>query len=123
MKFGGVAIGLLALGAVPIALTGCTKPSAIRAPIGGIVLKSQRIELPSHGREFAGGPQAGVANTYCLMCHSGGMVLTQPPLSLPAWKAELNKMIKSYGCPLPESDIDELAQFIQQQNQLKIASQ
>ena len=57
------------------------------------------------------------------MCHSGGMVLTQPPLSLPAWKAELNKMIKSYGCPLPESDIDELAQFIQHQNQLRAAAE
>ncbi|MGO9058004.1 MAG: cytochrome c [Candidatus Binataceae bacterium] len=123
MKLANLAIGLLCLAAVPIALTGCMKPSAIRAPIGGIVLKSQRIEIPSHGREFAGGPQASVANTYCLMCHSGGMVLTQPPLSLPAWKAELNKMIKSYGCPLPEGDIDELAQFIQQQNQLRAAAE
>jgi hypothetical protein len=51
------------------------------------------------------------------MCHSGGMVMTQPPLSLSAWKAELNKMKNAYGCPLPESDVDELTQFIQEQNQ------
>ena len=48
MKLANFGIGLLALAAVPIALTGCMKPSAIRAPIGGIVLKSQRIEIPLH---------------------------------------------------------------------------
>jgi hypothetical protein len=97
-----------------VALAGCARRSSIRAPVGGIVLRSERIALPYHGREFAGGPQAAVANTYCLMCHSGGMVLTQPPLALSDWKAELNKMKKAYGCPLPESDIDELAPFVRQ---------
>jgi len=48
------------------------------------------------------------------MCHSGGMVLTQPPLTLSQWQAELRKMIKTYGCPLPQNDVDELAQFIAQ---------
>jgi hypothetical protein len=99
------------------AMSGCTRPSAIKAPVAGIVLRSQQITLPYHGREFAGGPQAGVANTYCLMCHSGGMVLTQPPLPLSAWQAELNKMRRVYGCPLPESAVDDLAQFIKEQNE------
>jgi len=96
---------------------GCTRGSAIKAPVAGIVLRSQRISLPYHGREFSGGPQASVANTYCLMCHSGGMVLTQPPLPLSVWQAELNKMIKVYGCPLPESSVDDLAGFIKEQNE------
>jgi hypothetical protein len=117
MKLAGIYIGLLSLTAVVSALPGCTKSAPIKAPIAGIVLQSQRIEIPSQGRAFSGGPQAAVANTYCLMCHSAGMVLTQPPFSLAVWKTEMNKMIKSYGCPLPESDIDDLAQFVQQQNQ------
>ena len=117
MKLANICLGLLSLIAVLSALGGCTKSAPIKAPIAGIVLKSQRIVIPYHGREFSGEPQAAVANTYCLMCHSAGMVLTQPPLSLAAWKAEMNKMIKSYGCPLPEADIDDLAPFIQQQNQ------
>ena len=97
---------------------GCTRGTAIKAPVAGIVLRSQgRISLPYHGREFSGGPQASIANTYCLMCHSGGMVLTQPPLPLPVWQAELNKMIKVYGCPLPENSVDALAGFIKEQNE------
>lgn len=106
-----VAAVFLCLSAAAIALPGCARHPPIKAP-GGIVLRSQRISLPAHGREFSGGPQAAVANTYCLMCHSGGMVMTQPPLTLSRWQAELRKMIKTYGCPLPQSDIDELAQYI-----------
>jgi hypothetical protein len=104
-------VAFLCLGAVMAALPGCARRSSITAP-GGIVLRSQRISLPTHGREFSGGPQAAVANTYCLMCHSGGMVATQPPLGLAQWQAEMHKMIKTYGCPLPEGNVDELAAFI-----------
>jgi cytochrome c5 len=110
-----VAVVFLCLSAVT-AMCGCAKHWPIKAP-GGIVLRSQRIYLPAHGRAFSGDPQASVANTYCLMCHSGGMVMTQPPLTLSQWQAELRKMIKTYGCPLPQSDVDKLAQFMVQSNQ------
>lgn len=122
MKLASTSAAVLSLAAIVSVLAGCHKPTQIKAPIGGIVLRSQRIELPSHGHEFSGGPQAAVANTYCLMCHSAGMVLTQPPLSLETWKKEMDKMVKSYGCPLPEGDIDELARFIQTQNQAQVAA-
>jgi hypothetical protein len=106
-----VAAIFLCLSAAAFALSACARHPAIKAP-GGIVLRSQRISLPAHGRQFSGGPQSSVANTYCLMCHSGGMVMTQPPLTLSQWQAELHKMVKVYGCPLPQGNINELAQFI-----------
>lgn len=111
---------VLCASVVAIALYGCAKHPPINAP-GGIVLRSQRISLPAHGREFSGGPQASVANTYCLMCHSGGMVMTQPPLTLAQWQTELRKMINTYGCPLPQSDVDELAQYIAHANETAVA--
>jgi len=98
------------------ALWGCSKRAAIKTP-AGIVLRSQSISLPSHGRQFTGGAQASVANTYCLMCHSGGMVMTQPPLGIAQWQTELHKMITTYGCPLPVNDIDQLAPFVAQASQ------
>jgi hypothetical protein len=117
MKRAATILSVLSITLVPLTFSGCMRRASIRAPVGGFALTSQRITLPYHGREFAGGPQASVANTYCLMCHSGGMVMTQPPLSLSAWKAELNKMKNAYGCPLPQSEVDELARFIQEHNQ------
>ncbi len=98
------------------ALCGCSKRASIKTP-SGIVLRSQRVSLPAHGRDFAGSPEAGVANTYCLMCHSGGMVMTQPQLTPAQWQAELHKMISTYGCPLPVGNIDQLAQFLAQAGQ------
>src|SRR5262249_21858688 len=106
--------------AAVIALASCAKPPSIKAP-GGIVLRSQHISLPAHGREFSGGPQAAIANTYCLMCHSGGMVMTQPPLMIAQWQGELRKMSKTYGCPLPQSDVGELAQYMAQATEAAVA--
>ncbi len=117
MKLTTSTAAIVSLLLVIAVMFGCTRRSAIKAPVAGIILRSQSISLPHHGREFSGGPQASVANTYCLMCHSGGMVLTQPPLTLSVWQAELNKMRKVYGCPLPESSVDALAGFIKEQNE------
>ncbi len=49
MKLAGKCIGLLSLTAVVSGLPGCAKSAPIKAPIARIVLKSQRIEIPSHG--------------------------------------------------------------------------
>ena len=41
-----------------VALCGCSRRASIKTP-SGIVLRSQSVSLPAHGREFAGGPEAG----------------------------------------------------------------
>ncbi len=35
------------------------------------------------------------------MCHSPTFVDTQPPLSEATWKAEVEKMRKTFGAPIP----------------------
>ena len=82
-----------------------------------IVLKSQKIQLPKGNLKFEGTePGARVAGTYCVMCHSRGMIDAQPPLSREAWKTEIHKMRTSYGCPVSEGSEEELVDFLYQYN-------
>jgi hypothetical protein len=82
-----------------------------------IVLKSQKIDLPRGNLKFGGGaPGARAASTYCVMCHSRGMIDNQPPLSREAWKTEVKKMRSAYGCPVSEGLDEELVEFLFQYN-------
>ncbi len=101
-----------------VALAHSTSHAADKNPAPpAIVLESQKIELPQGNRKFAGEePGARAASTYCVMCHSRGMIDAQPPLSREAWKTEIRKMRTAYGCPVSEGQDEELVDFLYQYN-------
>jgi hypothetical protein len=86
----------------------------IKPPI--IKLTSQTITLPFGDKTFQGGESAKLANTHCLLCHSKGMIDTQPPLSADTWKKEIDRMRSAYGCPLRADEVDGLVKFISQES-------
>jgi len=67
---------------------------------------------PSGESTFPPGPGVEIANANCVMCHSTGMVLRQPPLTVSEWKIEINKMRGSFGAPIPPDQIDALARYL-----------
>jgi cytochrome c5 len=71
-----------------------------------------RVELPATDEAFPSGIGADIANSQCLICHSAGMVLTQPPLKKDEWRAEIMKMRSSYGAPIPEDQVDGLSEYL-----------
>jgi len=71
-----------------------------------------RVELPASDEAFPPGIGADIANSQCLICHSAGMVLTQPPLKKDEWRAEIMKMRASYGAPIPEDQVDGLSEYL-----------
>ena len=76
-------------------------------------LTSQKITLPFGNKTFAGnGEEVTIVNEHCLLCHSKGMIDTQPPLTLESWKKEVDKMRTSYGCPLRADQTSDVARFI-----------
>jgi mono/diheme cytochrome c family protein len=70
------------------------------------------VELPASQTFFPPGNGADIANSQCMICHSAGMVLRQPPLSQDEWAAEINKMRNSFGAPLPAEQVDALARYL-----------
>lgn len=73
-------------------------------------------ELPESDGFFPPGVGADIASSQCLICHSAGMILTQPPLKKDEWRAEISKMRTVYGAPIPEDQVDRLAEYLKNIN-------
>ena len=70
------------------------------------------VSLPAGAAAFPAGKGSDIANANCLICHSAGMVLRQPPLTVEDWSTEIKKMKASFGAPIPSEQIDELAHYL-----------
>ena len=72
-----------------------------------------KIELPPETATLKAGAGSELANRQCLACHSADYVTVQPPgKPLAFWKAEVEKMKKVYGAPIPDEEIEPIAQYL-----------
>jgi sulfite dehydrogenase (cytochrome) subunit B len=72
-----------------------------------------KIELPKETATLKPGPRADLASGECLICHSAEYITTQPrdkPLAF--WKAEVEKMKKVYGAPIPDDQVEAVAEYL-----------
>jgi hypothetical protein len=107
-----VTISLIGLAATLVYGSALAQSPAVPGSHRAIQLTSQKITLPFGNQVFAGGDAATLANSHCLLCHSKDMIDAQPPLTLDAWKKEVDKMRTAYGCPLRADQTAGLAEFI-----------
>jgi hypothetical protein len=75
-----------------------------------------KVELPANDASFPPGVGADIARSQCLICHSAGMVLTQPPLKKDEWRAEIMKMRSAYGAPIPDDQVEGLSEYLKNIN-------
>jgi hypothetical protein len=85
--------------------------AASQVSAAGVTLHSVSITLPTSDRMFPGS-DAEAINNNCLACHSAGMVLTQPPLTSAAWKAEVEKMRTQYKAPVAKDDVPAIVAYL-----------
>jgi mono/diheme cytochrome c family protein len=117
------------ISAVPIVLaialgTGLTWPRTVNSePAAKEVVKGSvpkwvkvSVDLPASQVSFPSGNGSVIANAYCLICHSAGMVLRQPPLTQDEWSVEINKMRNAFGAPLPADQVEALAKYLRSIN-------
>jgi mono/diheme cytochrome c family protein len=89
-------------------------PAAPNAAQPPFPLKSETVTLPTSTRIFPGGAAADPVSTNCVICHSPGMVLNQPPLTKAAWEAEVRKMINVYKAPIQDAAIAPIVAYLVQ---------
>lgn len=70
------------------------------------------INLPEPKQTFRPGPGAEVVSNYCVICHSSDYIEMQPPMGRDKWLATVNKMRKTFGCPLPEEEVEKVADYL-----------
>lgn len=91
---------------------GAATSTGVSGTVAGLPFHNVSVELPSGDRMFPDGRGAELANANCLACHSAGMVLNQPPLSLATWTEEINKMRDVFHAPVEAADVQAIATYL-----------
>jgi hypothetical protein len=68
---------------------------------------------PLYPPELAMGPGGEEVQSYCTTCHSTRYITMQPPLPPETWAAEVNKMVKVMGQPIPEDVQPVIIKYLQ----------
>jgi len=68
---------------------------------------------PSLTPELAEGDGRQEVQSFCAICHSTRYITMQPPLPGTTWEAEVSKMIKTYGAPIPEATAKKITAYLQ----------
>jgi cytochrome c5 len=69
--------------------------------------------FPSFPVELPDGEGKQEVESFCAMCHSARYITMQPPLRAAEWEAEVHKMIKAYGAPIPEAAEKKIISYLQ----------
>ena len=62
--------------------------------------------------ELAEGDGKLELQSFCATCHSTRYITMQPPLPGATWEAEVNKMVKAYGAPIPEATAKKITTYL-----------
>ena len=61
-------------------------------------------------------PEATTVRAYCSICHSVDYIqMNAPFMKKAAWEAEVRKMVKVMGAPIPEDEIGRIVTYLTQQ--------
>jgi len=63
--------------------------------------------------ELAAGEGRVEVQSFCMTCHSTRYITMQPALPAATWDAEVTKMIKAYGAPIPEDTAKKITAYLQ----------
>ena len=69
-------------------------------------------DMPSGDVTFPAGDGAQIATSQCLICHSAGTILRQPPQTQARWLEEIRKMRAVWGAPIPVNEEQALSNYL-----------
>ena len=78
----------------------------------GFSWQSVKINQATSDVTFPAAPGSDATNNNCLICHSAGMVLTQPAMSKADWRAEVEKMRTTFKAPIDPKDVDAIVDYL-----------
>jgi len=95
---------------------GSTNGSALRRLGSSELAPDAKYDVgayPSFAPELAEGDGKLEVQSFCATCHSTRYITMQPPLPGATWEAEVNKMTKTYGAPIPEATAKKITVYLQ----------
>lgn len=83
--------------------------------VTAVQAKPLKITLPEETAAFKPGTNRDVVLNNCTACHSADYIQTQPrgaKFGKNFWQAEVTKMIKVYGAPIDDADVDKIVDYL-----------
>jgi hypothetical protein len=68
---------------------------------------------PQYAPELAEGEGRAETEAFCDLCHSTRYITMQPPLAASTWEAEVTKMRKTFGAPIPDAPEALIVKYLQ----------
>ena len=63
-------------------------------------------------RSYFSTPEKEAFQTHCITCHSLRYIQMQPQLPRKTWEKIVDKMIKNFGAPIPDSSAKEIVNYL-----------
>jgi mono/diheme cytochrome c family protein len=83
--------------------------AALTLVAGAAAAGEERVKLKE-------GPGVEKVRANCVPCHSLDYIrLNSPFLDAKGWQGEVNKMVKSYGAPVPPDDVRPIVEYLAKQ--------
>jgi len=118
--FGGLIAIALAAGLLYAQVEkGNYAPSAVaelRQPARAAVTDDSVYGIPTYPQytvELAEGEGRAETAAFCNLCHSTRYITMQPPLPAATWDAEVTKMRKTFGAPIPDASAALITKYLQ----------
>jgi sulfite dehydrogenase (cytochrome) subunit B len=73
---------------------------------------TRSITIPTVRIELKEGEGRVKTETYCNICHSVDYITMQPKFPRSQWTATVNKMIKTFGAPIPPEDAGTIITYL-----------
>ena len=96
---------------------GSTKANSLKQSVPPQLSRDGNFSVapfPSFAPELAEGEGGAETQSFCAACHSTRYITMQPPLPAATWDAEVNKMIKTFGAPIPDATAKKIISYLQQ---------
>jgi len=100
-----------------LALTSLVASAVAGAGLATVNAKPISYVLPPETAAFKPGPNVEVVKNNCTACHSVDYIQTQPrgpKFKKNFWQAEVTKMIKVYGAPIDDADVEKIVEYLAQ---------
>jgi cytochrome c5 len=81
---------------------------ALLASAGALAAQADETAL-----QLRDGPEAVVVRAYCSVCHSIDYIqMNSTFMKRAGWEAEVRKMVKVMGAPVPEDDVARIVDYL-----------
>jgi hypothetical protein len=67
---------------------------------------------PTYTPPLADGEGRELVQSFCAICHSTTYITMQPPLPSATWEAVVNKMVGTFGAPIPQTSAQEIIAYL-----------